>query len=80
MNTSQMFITISIAALAVVACLVFILRKNRGEKRFSPLAGFALAFIVAGILFGETRLVGYGLMALGVVLAIVDIFMRPRTN
>jgi lipopolysaccharide export LptBFGC system permease protein LptF len=80
MNTSQMFITISIAVLAVVACLAFFLRKNRRRDKLSPVAGFAFSFIVAGILFGQTGLVGYGFLALGVVLAIVDIFMRSRTN
>jgi hypothetical protein len=30
--------------------------------------------IVAGILFGENRYLGYGVMAAGVIIAVIDIF------
>jgi hypothetical protein len=42
------------------------------------MAGLAWGFVLAGILFGDDRLVGYSLMGVGVVLAIVDIVMRWR--
>ncbi|PKO11589.1 MAG: hypothetical protein CVU39_28475 [Chloroflexi bacterium HGW-Chloroflexi-10] len=80
MNTSQMIVAISIAILTIIAFFAFLKRKNRRENKFSPLAGFAFAFIVAGVIFVEVKLVGYGLLAMGVVLAAVDIFMRSRTN
>jgi len=78
MNISTAYIAISIAVLAVVAILVFVLGKGERENRLTPLAGLAFAFVMAGIIFGDDRLVGYGLMGVGVVLAIVDIVIRWR--
>jgi hypothetical protein len=42
------------------------------------LAGLAWAFVLAGIIFGEDRLIGYGLMGVGVVLAVIDVFITPK--
>ncbi len=80
MTTSLAFVAISIAVLAIVAILVFLVRGKRVENRMTPLAGLAFAFVVAGILFGEDRLVGYGLMGIGIVLALADIWNRSRAN
>jgi hypothetical protein len=74
MNISQMYIAIAIVALAIIAFLVFFVNKDRRERRFTPLASLAFAFVVAGILFSDDRLIGYGLMGVGVLLAVVDIF------
>lgn len=78
MNTSQAYIAIAIASLAVVALFVFVIRRNRQENRLTPLASLAFGFVLAGILFGENRSIGYGLMAVGVILAMVDIFQSSR--
>jgi hypothetical protein len=72
------YIGVSIVVLAVVAILVFFVSKGTRENRLTPLAGLAFGFVLAGILFGDDRVVGYGLMGVGVVLAIVDIVMRWR--
>jgi hypothetical protein len=40
----------------------------------------AFAFILAGILFSANRLVGYGLMGVGVVLAVIDIIRMARNK
>ena len=40
---------------------------------------FAFALVIAGIIFGESRLIGYGLMSGGVTLAIIDIIIKMRT-
>jgi hypothetical protein len=77
-NTPQNYIAISIVVLAVIALFVFLLGKNRQENRLTPLAGLAFAFVVAGILFGQDRLIGYGLLGIGVVLAVLDMFNRAR--
>lgn len=80
MNISQMYIAIAIVVLMILALLVFLLSRKRRETRLTPLAGLAFGFILAGILFGDDRLVGYGLMGVGVLLAVVDIFRnRNRT-
>jgi hypothetical protein len=36
----------------------------------------ALGFVLAGILFGIERLIGYGLMDIGVLLAVIDIYRQ----
>ena len=74
MNISQIYIAVAIAALAVIAFLVLFVGKNRKENRLTPIASLAFAFVLAGLFFGENRLIGYGLMGVGVLLAVVDIF------
>ncbi len=80
MNTSQVYIALSIAILAVVALLVFFVRRNGRENRLTPLAGLAFGFVLAGIFFGEDRLIGYGLLGVGVVLAVVDMVRRSKNR
>ena len=62
----------------MVAILVFLVRGKNAENRITPLAGLAFVFVVAGIIFGEDRLIGYGLMGIGIVLAVADIVNRSR--
>ena len=78
MNTS--FILISIIILIIVAVLVFFVSRNRSENHLTPLASLAFGFILAGILFSEVKVLSYGLMAVGVIVAVVDIFQRPRAK
>ena len=80
MNTSQIFIAVSVAVLAAIAVLVFFVGKGRRENRLTPLASLAFAFVLAGILFGDDRLIGYSLMGIGVILAVVDMFRRSRSG
>lgn len=76
MNISAIYIFIAIVVLFIVAALVFFLRVNRNEKRLTPLAGLAFGFVIAGIVFGQERIVGYGLMGVGVILAIIDMIRK----
>ncbi|MBM3126474.1 MAG: hypothetical protein FJZ87_15625 [Chloroflexi bacterium] len=78
MNISQMYIAAAIIALAVIAVLVFLLNKDKTRTRLTPLAGLAFVFVLAGIIFGGNRLIGYGLMGGGVILAIVDIVIKSK--
>jgi len=80
MNTSQIFIIVSIAALALIALLVFFIGQGRQEKRLTPLAGLAFGFILAGIIFGDDRVIGYSLMGIGVVLSFIDIFIKSKNK
>ena len=61
-----------------VSC--FKVRNNRKENRLTPMAGLAFGFVLAGILFGDDRLIGYGLMGVGVILAVIDIVKRSIVN
>jgi hypothetical protein len=78
MHLSQIYIAITIVVLAIVALFIFFLGRNRKENRLTPLASLAFGFILAGILFGEQRIIGYGLLGIGVILAVVDIISRQR--
>jgi heme A synthase len=80
MNTSLIWVAISIVVLAVIALFVFFVRRDRKENRLTPLAGLAFGFVLAGILFGDDRLIGYGLMGVGVILAVIDMFKRSRSK
>ena len=75
----QFFIVLSIAVLAAIAVLVFFVRRGSKENRLTPLASLAFAFVLAGIMFGDDRLVGYSLLGIGVLLAVVDIARGSKT-
>jgi uncharacterized membrane protein len=77
---STVFIVVSIVVLAGVAVLAFLMGKDRKENRLTPLASLAFGCVVAGLMFGEDRFIGYGLMAVGVVLAVVDMINRSRSK
>ncbi len=80
MNTSHIYIILSITVLAAIALLVFLKGKSRQKYRLTPLAGLALGFVLAGILFADDRLTGYGLLGIGVILAVIDILKKLFTN
>ena len=80
MNISQIYIFVAIVVLAVIAFLVLIVNRNKKRTKLTTLAGLAFGFVLAGIVFGENRLVGYGLMGVGVVLAVVDMLQKRNTT
>jgi EamA domain-containing membrane protein RarD len=77
MSTTYL-IAVVLAALAVIAALLFAFRYPRPDRRFSPRAALAFGFVIAGSLFGEERWLGYCLMGVGIVLAVVDILRQRR--
>lgn len=81
MDASQIYILIGIVVLLIIAVLVIFLgkkSKNKKVKPLTPLAGLAFVFIITGILFSDSRLAGYSLMGIGVILAIVDMIMNLK--
>jgi lipopolysaccharide export LptBFGC system permease protein LptF len=74
----RIYIGISLVVLIVIAALVIVVNRKLGNRRLTPLGGVAFAFVLAGIAFGADRLVGYGLMSIGVVFAIIDIVRNLR--
>lgn len=78
MNSSHIYVAISISVLAVIALLVIVSGKSKKQNRLTPLAGIAFGFILAGILFADDRLVGYSLLGIGMILAIIDIIKRYK--
>jgi len=80
MNIPQIYITISIVVLLIVGLLIYVTSKNKKSGLLSPLAGLAFGFILAGLFFGERRVVGYSLLGIGVVLAVIDMIRKSRTG
>ncbi len=78
MNMFIVWIGIVIGALLILAMLAYATVKSGRPGRVTPLAALAFVLILAGILFGQERLVGYGLIAAGVVLALIDIVKKSR--
>jgi hypothetical protein len=77
MTPSQIFIFIAILVLAGIMIARIVIWGKR-QRPLTPLTGLAFAFIVGGIVFGENRLTGYGLMAVGVLLAVIDIIRKSK--
>jgi len=77
-DVSQVYILISIAVLLIIAILLFVVKKNKKEKKLTPLASLAFSFVLAGIIFGDDRLIGYSLLGIGVAIAIVDVILKRK--
>jgi hypothetical protein len=74
---AQVLVLVVVVALAVV--FVVLAKTGRSQAaHVTPLMGVAFAFVIAGIVFGEDRLLGYVLMGVGVALAVIDIVRRSR--
>ncbi len=82
MNEQGLFILVSVViAIVIIALFVLMLirqkqNKDTDSKALTPLTGLAFACIVAGIMFGDERWLGYGLMGVGVVLAVIDAVIK----
>lgn len=73
------YLTLVILALIVIAIVVVFFRGRR-PARLSPVSAIALAFVVAAIIFGETRWLGYTLIGIGVALAIAEAIISSRKD
>ena len=78
MNTTIVYVGIVVGALVILAMLAYASIKSGRPTRLTPLAALAFVLVFAGILLGQERLVGYGLIALGVILALIDILQKSR--
>jgi len=77
MNTVSIYLAIGvISGLAIAMNLIFF--YNRRERGLSRLAGIAFALVIAGIFLGGVRVIGYGLLGVGVILSIIDMIQGSR--
>lgn len=76
---TAIFTTIAITCLMVIPML-FLARHKKQETRLSRLAALAFAFIIAGLFLSRKELVGYSLVGVGLVLAIIDIVQKRKHN
>lgn len=80
MSPPQIYIAVSIIVLVIIASLLFFVNKNKKDKKLTPLASYAFAFVLAGIIFGDNKLLGYTLMGTGVILAIIDMIDTSKKS
>jgi hypothetical protein len=79
METTSLYMLIAIIGLLVIPALYFAFHKKQ-ETRLSRLASLAFAFIIAGLFLSRKELVGYSLLGVGLVLAIVDIVQKRKNS
>jgi len=80
MNMSQIFTTISVAALATVALIIFLVAKSQKPNRLTPMASLAFGFVLAGIFFVDDQFIGYSLLGIGLILSVIDIFRLAKSR
>jgi len=71
--TTAVYIMLTLVVLIIVLLLEIFTLKKKKLKRSSRLATSAMMLIVLGIVFGDNRLIGYGLIGAGVLLSVLDI-------
>lgn len=76
---TAIFTTIAITCLLVIPIL-FLASHKRRETRLSRLAALAFAFIIGGLFLSRKELVGYSLLGVGLILAIIDIVQKRKQN
>jgi len=76
MDSYQVYILISVLVLAVVAVFLYVTSRNKQKKGLTRLAALSFGFIIAGIIFGENRFVGYSLLGIGIILAVIDMYEK----
>jgi len=77
METTSVYIVIAIIGLLVLPALYFAIHKKQ-ETKISRMAALAFAFIISGLLLSRKELVGYSLLGVGLVLAIIDIVQKRK--
>jgi predicted permease len=80
MTIANTYIIFSLLVLSLIAGMFILGNRFKKDKKFSPLAGLSSAFIVAGIFFGNSRILGMGLFAIGIILAVSDIMLKARSG
>jgi hypothetical protein len=65
------WIAISIVALVIIVVFLLIARGKQYHKP-SNLAILGMSFVVLGIIFGDSRVIGYSLIGVGVLLSVID--------
>jgi heme/copper-type cytochrome/quinol oxidase subunit 4 len=79
-STSQIYIVVFLAAMAVVALRVFFVLKNGHDGRTTSLAGIAATCVVTGIIFSDDGWIGYGFLGAGALLGLAEAFGRARAK
>jgi len=78
MEPTRMYILILALIFILIAFAVISSKKTKKHIPLTPFASLAFGFILAGIFFGENRVLGYILIGIGIILAIIDIIIKFR--
>ena len=73
----HLWIAISIIALVVIVVLLLIAR-GRQYQQPSNLAIVGICLVVLGIIFGDSRVIGYSFIGVGVLLSVIDTIRNRR--
>ena len=73
MNNISTVVYIMLMILAALAGVILIIKTAAKNRKPTPLAGLAFVLAITGILFGQDRLISYGLMVLAIVIVLFDI-------
>lgn len=76
MKQLHIYLAIAVISAAVIIFLLFLRNKNSKNKNLSPLVSAGFGFVLAGIIFGENRLIGYSLLGVGAILSVADICIK----
>jgi hypothetical protein len=71
------WIAIAIAALIVIVVLL-LLGRGKQYKKPSNLAILGISLVVLGIIFGDSRIIGYSFIGVGVLLSVIDIIRNRK--
>jgi hypothetical protein len=71
------WIAISIVALVVIVVLLLIARKRQYQQP-SNLAIVGICLVVLGIIFGDSRAIGYSFIGVGVLLSVMEAIRNRR--
>lgn len=80
MDAIRIYLLISMILMVIIAVMSFSSFFNKKEKcdRLSNLAVLAFLFVIIGTLFEENRIIGYGLMSIGTIIAVADIVKNKK--
>jgi lysylphosphatidylglycerol synthetase-like protein (DUF2156 family) len=78
MFMEPVWIAISVVALIVTVVLLLI-GRGKQYKKPSNLAVLGMSLVVLGIVFGDSRIVVYSFIGVGVLLSVIDA-IRDRTE
>jgi hypothetical protein len=80
MTIANIYIIFSALVLFAIVMMFVLGSRYKKVKMLSPLAWLSSACIVAGIFFGNRRMLGFSLLAVGVILAVGDIIVKARSD